>query len=383
MTVQPDDGKTPVSLAKWRSFQETMTQPSVWRSWAGPLTDHAEAISAWVRSRHHDEIWFCGAGTSAFIGETLDNHSISRPGGARYRAAPTTDMGSCPLACIKPQVTVTVKVPEVSGGRSGNSSETLGTLDLLDRHDPDADRLNITGNAEGQMATRKAAGPGGQRLLLPQTNDQALAVTSSQTTMLLSAQAYLDDHPPMPATEALSQMAASCGAVLSQSLDLAGKPGAKMPSRAVFLGSGALQGSANECALKVLDLAAGAISTSWDTNLGFRHGPKAVVEPRAGVHILISGDAHTRRYYLDAANEFRAQFGPDTVLTLGPDGVRVDLYVPQIGNDAWSAVLYVVAAQILATIWPQMLGLDVENPVQSGSVRRVVDGVTIYPLEGE
>ena len=188
-----------------------------------------------------------------------------------------------------------MKILVVSFGRSGYSSDIIGTLDLLDRDALDADRLNIACNAEGQMATRKASGPGEQRLSLlpPQTKDQALAMT------------------------------------------------------------------------------------------GFRHGPKPVVDPRTRAHVLILSDAHTRRYDLDAASEIRAQLQPETVLTLGPDRDNVVLHVPQIGNDAWSAVLYVVAAQIQATVWSQMLGLDVDNPFQCGTVRRVVEGATLYPLEGE
>lgn len=68
--MDPADGKTPYSLTKWRNFQETVAQPSVWRAWAGPLTGLAAAISAWMQLREHDEVWFCGSGTSAFIGET-------------------------------------------------------------------------------------------------------------------------------------------------------------------------------------------------------------------------------------------------------------------------------------------------------------------------
>ena len=70
MTVDPADAKTLDSLAKWRNFQETLAQPSVWRARAGPLTGLDAAISAWIQSREHDQVWFCGSGTSASIGET-------------------------------------------------------------------------------------------------------------------------------------------------------------------------------------------------------------------------------------------------------------------------------------------------------------------------
>jgi fructoselysine-6-P-deglycase FrlB-like protein len=214
-----------------------------------------------------------------------------------------------------------------------------------------------------------------------ETNDQALAMTSSYSTMLLSALACLDDHPPMPVAEAISLLASAAEAVMAQSLDLARSAGAKTPSRAVFLGSGVLQGAAHESALKVLELSAGAISTLWDSTLGFRHGPKAIVDANTRIHVLVSGDAHTRRYDMDAANEIKAQYGANTVLTLGPNKHEVDLHVPTVGNDAWTAVLYVVAAQMQAIVWSEVLGLEIDNPFSGGTVRRVVEGVILYPME--
>ena len=67
----------------------------------------------------------------------------------------------------------------------------------------------------------------------------------------------------------------------------------------------------------------------------------------------------------------------------GPDRDQVDRHLPQIGNDARSAVLYVVTAQIQVAVWSQMLGLDIDNPFRSGTVRRVVEGVILYSLEGD
>lgn len=371
-------GKSTGTLAQWHTFREAMAQPAVWRSWAGALEGQAADISKWIRSREYDEIWLCGAGTSAFIGETLSTYLNSRTGRARYRSVPTTDLVSCPRNYIRPGVRLLV----VSFGRSGNSSETIGSLDLLDHHAPDADRLNFTCNADGMLATRKAPGPGGQRLVLlpPETNDQALAMTSSYSTMLLSALACLDDHAPMPIVDAISRLASGAESVLSRSLDLARAVGARAPSRVVFLGSGVLQGAAHEGALKVLELSAGAIPTLWDSTMGFRHGPKAVIDANTRVLVLVSGDLHTSRYDMDAADEIKAQFGANSVLTVGPDQELVDVHVPTVGNDAWTAVLYVLAAQMQAIVWSEKLGLDIDNPFSGGTVRRVVEGVTLYPL---
>ena len=365
------------TLTRWATFQEVMAQPGVWRSWSNDLAAYARITSEWIRSREYSEIWFCGAGTSAFIGDTLCTYLNTARGPARYRSIPTTDLVSCPNNFIRPGVRVLV----VSFGRSGNSPETIGTLDLLDGHFPDADRLNFTCNASGALATRIPPGPGEQRIILlpPETDDSGFAMTSSYSTMLLSALACLDDHPPLPLPETIDRLATAAEDVLEASLRLASN-NPRPPSRAVFLGSGVLKGSARESALKVLELSAGQVPTSWDSTLGFRHGPKAIVGTDTRVHVLISNDPHTRRYDVDVASEIRAQFGSRSAIAFGSmDGV--DLRVPLVGNDAWTGILYVAAAQIQAIAWSDALGINVDNPFSEGNLTRVVEGVTLYPLE--
>jgi tagatose-6-phosphate ketose/aldose isomerase len=365
------------SLARWATYREAVSQPAVWRSWSSDLARHAEAISAWVHSRDHHEIWFCGAGTSSFIGELLSTYMNSTTGAAKYRAVPTTDLVSCPRNFIRPGVRVLV----VSFGRSGESPETLGTLDLLDAHLPDADRLNFTCNATGALATRKAPGLGEQRIVLlpPETNDTGFAMTSSYSTMLLSALACFDRRLSLPLEETIDRLAAAAEDVLERSLHWA-RSESSLPSRVVYLGSGVLSASARESALKVLELTAGHVPTSWDSTLGFRHGPKAVVDKNTRVHVLISNDPHTRRYDIDAANEIKEQFGPRSLVTFGSDK-GCDRLVPMIGNDAWTSVLYVLAAQIQAMCWSDALRINVDNPFSIGSLTRVVKGVKLYPLE--
>ena len=49
-----------------------------------------------------------------------------------------------------------------------------------------------------------------------------------------------------------------------------------------------------------------------------------------------------------------------------------------VGNDAWSAPLHVIVAQILAVIWSDRLGNNVDNPFSGGTLTRVVAGVKLY-----
>jgi fructoselysine-6-P-deglycase FrlB-like protein len=375
MNAAPEVANDP--LDRWSTFREAMAQPDIWRRWATELEPLAKSVSQWIQAGGYEEIWLCGAGTSAFIGETLSaylNATLRRP---RYRAVSTTDLVSCPTNYIggRPRLLV------LSFGRSGDSPETIGTLDLLDTHLPDADRLHFTCNPDGALARRPARGPGQQRVvLLPsRTNDSGFAMTSSYSTMLLSALSCLDDNPPLPVGAAFDQLSDRAQRVLDRSLSLA-RATMQRPSRAVFLGCGALTGSARECALKVLELTRGYVPTTWDSTLGFRHGPKAIMDENTRVYVLVSGDPHTRRYDLDAVNEIRQQFGASSVATLG-DGQDMDVDIPLIGNDAWTSVLYVVAIQVQAIAWSDRLSINVDNPFTEGNLSRVVTGVSLYPLE--
>ena len=63
------------------------------------------------------------------------------------------------------------------------------------------------------------------------------------------------------------------------------------PERIVYLGSGPLTGLARESALKMLEITAGRVDTYFDSALGFRHGPKAVLDDRTLVVVYGSNDA--------------------------------------------------------------------------------------------
>ena len=165
-----------------------MHQPDVWLTAARELPAVVADVREWIGARGHDEVWFCGAGTSAFIGESLSAYLNERRTPARYRAVPTTELVAHPQGLLRPGMRRLL----VSFGRSGESPETLATLALLDR--ADADGLHVTCNADGALA--RSAGPRQRALVLPpETHDAGFAMTSSYSTMLLYALACFDDLP--------------------------------------------------------------------------------------------------------------------------------------------------------------------------------------------
>lgn len=349
--------------APTHTASEINAQPDIWRAWAGPLSDKAAHIRAWIAARRPVQIWLSGAGTSAYVGETLARQVT---GGPLVLPLATTDLVSCPWLMDRPGHALSVQF-----GRSGNSSETVGLIDLLDAHRPDADRLQITCNTGSALAARVGPGPGQTEcLILPDaTHDQGFAMTSSFTTMYLSALACLDAG--FDAATALPRLADAAAAVLPRlwALD------APRPSRAIFLGSGALTGIARESALKVLELTAGRTMTQWDSTLGFRHGPKAAVDDDTAVFVMIHPDRHAAQYDRDLADEIRRQFPAVRVTTIG--GADCDITLDLTGT-AGDPALYILPAQVLAHRWSEALGLPVDDPFAGRNLTRVVSGVALY-----
>ena len=77
--------------------------------------------------------------------------------------------------------------------------------------------------------------------------------------------------------------------------------------RIVYLGNIALKGVAQESALKMLELTAGKVATMYDSQLGFRHGPKSIINDTPLTVAYLSDDAYRRQYELDLIKEMSGQ----------------------------------------------------------------------------
>ena len=347
-------------LTRHATYREILAQPSIWRDWGArlPVAD----LRKWIAGTGVDEVWFCGAGTSAYIGDILAAGLEAQPG-PRFRSVPTTDIVARPHAYLRGAPKLIV-----SFGRSGNSTESVGLLDALDALAPDWPRLNITCNATSALAKDAKA----EVITLPEaTHDQGFAMTSSFSTMLLTAAALFDTTLPSAETaRRFATLADTLHTLLPHFTAQAAT--ARRPQRAVFLGSGPLAFAAREAALKVMELAAGQIPALWDSTLGFRHGPKSFTTPETDLWLFRSFDPHTRAYDEDLLAELRTQF-PHSIVT-APD-------IPQPFSDLWSAPLYVALAQLLAVHWSDALGLTVDDPFAGqGTLTRVVSGVRLHPV---
>ncbi|WP_432543300.1 SIS domain-containing protein [Kineococcus sp. SYSU DK002] len=353
------------------THREIRQQPDAWRELRDLLAHRGPALREFLApllARDDLRIVLTGAGTSAFIGD-IAGEALRRTLRRRVEPLATTDLVADPLGTLAEPLPVLL----VSFGRSGNSPESSAATRVAEQVAPEVHHLVITCNAEGRLAREHADAPRSFVLLLPErTNDTGFAMTSSFSTMLLAV--LLAFEPGRAGTvDALADAATSL-------LERSGEVEALLdgePRRVVYLGSGPLRGLAQESALKLLELTAGRVAAFHDTPLGFRHGPKSVVDDRTLVVVLGSGDPYTARYDADIVAELR-QDHPGRVVHLGAQ----DFPVPGLDDldDGLRAVALATFAQLLALGASVRLGCTPDNPFPDGSVNRVVRGVRIHEL---
>lgn len=366
--------------------REIAHQPAVWQTVHDQLQAERPRLDAFLApllALPDLRIVLTGAGSSAFIGQCLAPgllRLLGQRAGIRVEAVATTDIVSSPEQCLQPEVPTLL----VSFARSGNSPESLAAVELADRLVKRSHHLVVTCAAEGTLNRRLAGQPHAHVLLLPdETHDRAFAMTSSFSGMLLAA-AWAFGLPLQPVTALAHAAQALAERETDRLYALAEQPF----ERVVYLGSNALLGLAREAALKLLELTDGQLVALADSPLGFRHGPKTILNDRTLVVILLSNDPYTRQYDLDLLRELRRE-GRARVLALraaAPDGAEaphaddVSLALPAVAPDLALAPVALVFAQCLALLASLQRGITPDNPSASGTVTRVVSGVTIHPL---
>jgi tagatose-6-phosphate ketose/aldose isomerase len=360
---------------------EIVQQPGLWRECVqsvGEKRSERDDFLAPLLVDPRTRIILTGAGTSAFIGEVLAP-SLTRSLGRRVDAIATTDLVS------NPQDHLTDDVPTllVSFARSGDSPESLAATRLADQFLSQVRHLIITCNPAGALAAERAGSADTLVVAMPAAaNDAGFAMTSSFTCMLLTAQLLLTG-PDVPVEKLAAAADRALAVIPSRAAQIAGAGF----ERVVYLGSGPLQGLARESALKLLELTAGRVAAWFDSPLGFRHGPKALVNDRTLVVVLTSSDPYTRRYDDDIVAELGPRLTPGGLVVVSSDespSNSPDAQVwslPEIDglDDALRAVVLALPAQILALQMSLAHGLTPDNPFPDGEVNRVVEGVRIHP----
>ncbi|WP_066966727.1 SIS domain-containing protein [Microbulbifer sp. Q7] len=351
--------------------REIAQQPDSWQRTAALVEAQRTQLHAWLQPLLQQStlrIILTGAGTSAYAGETVAPY-LTRAMERRVEAISTTDLVSNPHEYLLRQVPTLL----VSYARSGNSPESVGAYDLANQCVEQCYHLVITCNPDGELAKRANGSDNSYSLLMPEeTLDQSFAMTSSFTSMLL---ATLEVFAPQAAQ--LPALAAVTRNLLENQLPDIQRIAQRDFNRVVFLGAGGLKGIATEAALKMLELTAGKVDCHAESPLGFRHGPKSMLDDKTLVVLLQSNDAYCRRYDDDLLAELKKDGTTPWILC------PADFADTSALAEAWLALYYIVVAQALSFYKSLALGITPDNPCPTGEVNRVVQGVTIYPLESD
>ncbi len=363
---------------------EIFQQPRVWLKVFELIKSKRNELSQFllpIIDNKETSLILTGAGSSAFIGESIQL-PISKATGRSVKAIPTTDLVTHPeVAGLSPHAPLLL----VSFARSGNSPESVETVRLLDASNPKMKHFFITCNPEGELA-RLALENNDKYycLLLPEeTNDKSLAMTSSFSSMLLAALLAFNVANLENSAEALGDISKITSEILGRK-NVWKKIGNLDFNRAVFLGSGSLLGISNECHLKLQELSDGQIVCKHNSFLGFRHGPRAVVNADTLMVYFLSHDSKISKYEKDLTETISMDRGYLSAIHVGNVQYKNkdDYAVPfmKLKNDSigLSILPYVVIGQLIGLYKSMDLGLNPDSPSMNGAISRVVQGVKIY-----
>ena len=371
--------------------REIYQQPQVWQTAFENYKAQADEIAAFLNNidEKYDyiKVILTGAGTSAYVGETLLPYFRKIYGERKwnFNAIATTDVVANPLAYLHKEVPTIL----VSFARSGNSPESVAAVDLAKDIVEELYQITITCAAEGKLAQQAHGDERNLLLLQPApSNDAGFAMTSSFTSMMLTALLVFAKTDLVTKEEKISALIA-----LSQEMLDSAAAIQKMVSldynRVIYLGAGPFFGLAHEAQLKILELTAGQVATMYESPIGFRHGPKSLVNEETVVVVFGSTDTYTKLYDLDLVREVAGDEIAHKVILLTDqkedlENVEQVIFSSQyLVDDVYRVFPYIVYGQLFALLTALKVKNRPDTPSPTGTVNRVVQGVIIHPFDKE
>ena len=373
------------SLKATYTANEIYQQPELWKETLNIVENNKEAINKFLEknlNKDNVKIILTGAGTSAYVGDTIYLY-LAKKLGKRVEAIATTDFVSNPDEYIDENA----KTLLVSYARSGNSPESVGTYDLFEKKVKNLAHIVVTCNKEGELAKKSQEKEGNLVLIMPEkSNDKSFAMTSSFTCMTLATLLLFDIANLEKNKKIVEELATKGQASLDNQWKDAKAISDLGAERIVYVGSGALKGLCYEMALKNLELTSGKQVTVCESILGFRHGPKSIINNNTLVIFLCSTNYYTALYDYDLIKEVYNDEGTQKVAVLSYFD-RENLkeishkYITANGSkldDTFIAFNYIILGQMISFFNSLRLEISPDNPRPDGTVNRVVQGVIIH-----
>ncbi|MCW3116880.1 MAG: agaS, partial [Chitinophagaceae bacterium] len=134
----------------------------------------------------------------------------------------------------------------------------------------------------------------------------------------------------------------------------------------------------------------GKIVCKNDSYLGFRHGPKSVIDNNTLVVYFFSNNDYVKKYEEDflhsmlKGNKALSEMGigeSDTGTILNLDSTFYFGEINSLLNEDFLPLCSIIPVHILCFFKAIELGIKPDQPSANGAITRVVEGVNIHPLE--
>ncbi|MCQ2022508.1 SIS domain-containing protein [Clostridium butyricum] len=380
-------GKSLEELEKIKAIftaTEIRQQPELWRETYKLILDQKESIQRFINKNvdKNTRIVLTGAGTSDYVGDTVALE-LNKKLEAKVEAIATTDIVSNPNEYIEKNV----KTILVSYARSGNSPESIGAYDLFENNVDNITQIVITCNKDGDLAKRCVNNEKNMLVLMPEkSNDKSFAMTSSFSCMTLATLLIFDIENIEKNKEFVEIVSSQAEEILDNRWSEIKQLVDYEAERVVYLGSGTLKGLCQEMALKNLELTSGQVTTICESVLGFRHGPKSIINDKTLVIIMATNEEYTKLYDIDLIKEIHNDLGNHklAVITYENDEIMKENcsnYICVNGKaipNIYKVFNYMIFGQMFGYLSSLKLNISPDNPRPDGTVNRVVKGVVIH-----
>ena len=372
--------------------REIQQQPELWKETFAIYKQKESEIRQFldeIQKKHGKvKVIFTGAGTSAYVGNMIMPYLRKHGDRSNYdfEAIDTTKIVSTPTDYLEADTPTIL----VSFARSGNSPESVATVELARKLVKNLYQIAVTCAPEGHLATDLDNDPNSLVMLMPAKSlDQGFAMTGSFSCMSLATLLIFDTLSDEKKSEIVEAIATMGHSVIDREDEIAKLVETDF-DRITYLGSGALGGLAEEARLKILELTAGKVAALFDTSMGFRHGPKSFLDDRTIVFDFVSNNTYTRRYDIDILDEIKDDQIVPLVMGVGQkkagqdyDGKFFAFESKELLPDAYLALADIMFAQTIALLTSVKVGNTPDTPSPTGTVNRVVKGVTIHEFSIE
>jgi tagatose-6-phosphate ketose/aldose isomerase len=371
--------------------QEIAQQPDTWAGTARIFAERQQEVqsfleSAGVRNEAGDRpvVFLIGAGTSDYIGRSL-HHLLRERWQCEVIPVPSTDL----LIDFSDYILPDRPYLWISFSRSGDSPEGVAVLERGLAEHPQIHNLVVSCNADGKMIRMIEGKPNCLGIVLgAETNDQGLAMTSSFTNMVIAGQALAHAWCAKEYHPILDQMCEAGRAFIPIAAESAADLATKDYRRACFIGSGLLAGTAQEAALKLLELTAGKIKTMSQSTLALRHGPMAVLDHETLLVSFLSTQSIRRHYEIDLLREIEGKQLAGASLAVvgcGSPALAQPKSTPMVAParqftipDLYRPAVDILFGQLLGLFSSLRCGLAPDAPSPNGAISRVVQPIEIY-----